>query len=128
MNFFTGLLTDQFIAGRGDPLIAETTTAPQWTDEDERAVAYAADGKCRTKSERDAYAAMYKKVIAPKVDQTLQRWSVWAAAFGGSQTTDGVAAVGSNSVTSRIYGTVVGADYRISPRRKFHREWSSGRT
>ena len=43
------------------------------------------------------------------------RWSVWAAGFGGSQTTDGNAAVGSNDVTSRIAGTAVGADYIFSP-------------
>jgi uncharacterized protein with beta-barrel porin domain len=43
------------------------------------------------------------------------RWSTWAAGFGGSQTTDGSAAVGSNSTTSRIFGTAVGADYRFSP-------------
>ena len=44
-----------------------------------------------------------------------QRWSVWAAGYGGSQTTDGNAAVGSNTTTSSIYGTAVGADYRFSP-------------
>ena len=44
-----------------------------------------------------------------------QRWSVWAAGFGGSQTTDGNAAVGSNTTTSRIAGAAVGADYRLSP-------------
>jgi uncharacterized protein with beta-barrel porin domain len=44
-----------------------------------------------------------------------RRWSVWAAGFGGSQSTDGNAAVGSNASTSRIYGTAVGADYRLSP-------------
>jgi uncharacterized protein with beta-barrel porin domain len=44
-----------------------------------------------------------------------QRWSVWAAGFGGSQTTDGNATVGSNTSTSSVFGTAVGADYRISP-------------
>jgi uncharacterized protein with beta-barrel porin domain len=44
-----------------------------------------------------------------------QRWSIWVAGFGGSQTTDGNTAVGSNSATSRIYGTAVGADYLFSP-------------
>jgi uncharacterized protein with beta-barrel porin domain len=44
-----------------------------------------------------------------------QRWSVWASGFGGSQTTSGNAAVGSNDTTSRIAGTAVGADYLISP-------------
>jgi uncharacterized protein with beta-barrel porin domain len=44
-----------------------------------------------------------------------QRWSVWAAGYGGSQTTDGNAALGSTGATSRIAGTAVGADYRFSP-------------
>jgi uncharacterized protein with beta-barrel porin domain len=40
---------------------------------------------------------------------------VWAAGYGGSQTTDGNAVLGSNSATSRVAGTAVGADYRFSP-------------
>jgi uncharacterized protein with beta-barrel porin domain len=48
-------------------------------------------------------------------DPFAQRWSVWAAGYGGSQTTDGNAALGSNTATSRIAGTAVGADYRFSP-------------
>ena len=51
----------------------------------------------------------------PGRDATDPRWSVWAAGFGGSQTTDGNAALGSSNVTSSIAGTAVGADYRISP-------------
>ena len=51
----------------------------------------------------------------PPVVPFEQRWSVWAAGFGGSQTTDGNATVGSNNTTSSIFGTAVGADYRISP-------------
>ena len=41
------------------------------------------------------------------------RWNVWAAGFGGSQTTDGNAALGSNTATSSIYGAAVGADYSL---------------
>jgi uncharacterized protein with beta-barrel porin domain len=40
---------------------------------------------------------------------------VWASGFGGSQTTDGSTALGSNNTRSSIYGTAVGADYRLSP-------------
>jgi uncharacterized protein with beta-barrel porin domain len=54
-----------------------------------------------------------KAAAAPPVPQ--RRWNVWAAGFGGSQTTDGNAAVGSNTATSRIFGTAVGADYLFSP-------------
>jgi uncharacterized protein with beta-barrel porin domain len=60
---------------------------------------------------RDAYGMFTK---APPVPFE-QRWSVWASGFGGSQTTDGNATVGSNTSTSSVYGTAVGADYRISP-------------
>ena len=64
--------------------------------------------------ERDAYAAIYRK--APVMaDSFAQRWSVWGAAYGGSQTTDGNTTVGSSNVTSRIYGIAAGADYRLSP-------------
>src|SRR6202030_2505266 len=52
---------------------------------------------------------------APLVQSYDPRWSVWAAGFGGSQTTDGNAVTGSNTATSRIAATAVGADYRFSP-------------
>ena len=48
-------------------------------------------------------------------DPFTQRWSVWAAGYGGSQTTDGNAALGSNNTRSSIGGVAVGADYRFSP-------------
>ena len=108
MNQFIGLLTDPFIAGRGDG-VASSSGAPQFADTN----AYAANGKPHPTSERDAYAAIYRK--APVAESFAQRWSVWAAGYGGSQTTDGNAALGSNAATSRIYGTAVGADYRFSP-------------
>jgi autotransporter-associated beta strand protein len=112
MNLFMGVLTDPFVAGRGDDVAASAAAAP-FADEGDGASAYAAKDKPRSKGERDAYAAVYAK--APVVPFE-QRWSVWAAGFGGSQTTDGNAALGSNSATSSsVYGTAVGADYRFSP-------------
>jgi autotransporter-associated beta strand protein len=113
MNLFMGLLTDPFIAGRGDG-VTSGAFAPPFAEEDDGASAYAAKDKPRSNSERDAYAAIYRK--APVMaDPFTQRWSVWAAGYGGSQTTDGNAVLGSNTVTSRIAGTAVGADYRFSP-------------
>ncbi|WP_090702520.1 MULTISPECIES: autotransporter domain-containing protein [unclassified Beijerinckia] len=44
-----------------------------------------------------------------------QRWSVWAAGYGSTQTTRGNAFVGSNTNTAGIYGFAAGADYRVSP-------------
>jgi uncharacterized protein with beta-barrel porin domain len=40
---------------------------------------------------------------------------VWAAGFGGSQTTSGNATLATNDTTSRVFATAVGADYRFSP-------------
>jgi uncharacterized protein with beta-barrel porin domain len=110
MNQFMGVLTDPFIAGRGDPISAGGR-ANAFADE---SLAYAARGQGASKAERDAYAAVYTKAppLAPSFEQ---RWSVWAAGFGGSQTTEGNAALGSNNTASSIYGTAVGADYRFSP-------------
>jgi autotransporter-associated beta strand protein len=110
MNQFMGVMTDPFIAGRGDPIGARG--APNaYADE---SMAYAASGKGRTQSARDAYAAIYTK--APPLQPTFeQRWSMWGAAFGGSQRTDGNAVVGSNDTRSSLYGIAVGADYRFSP-------------
>jgi fibronectin-binding autotransporter adhesin len=113
MNLFLGLLTDPFVAGRGNG-VAPPTGASQFAEENDAANAYAASGKPRTRSEREAYAAIYRKA---SIRETYDpRWSVWAAGYGGSQTTDGNAALGSNTATSRIFGTAVGADYLFSPR------------
>ena len=85
MNQFMGLLTDPFIDGRGDGGGASTRHG------------YASTQK--PAAIRDAYAMFTK---APPAESFDPRWSVWAAGFGGSQTTDGNAALGSNTATSRI--------------------------
>lgn len=103
MNLFLGLLTDSFIAGRGDPIPAAMGASDYpWQD------------KPRTTAARDAYAGIHRKasIVA---DPFTPRWSVWAAGYGGSQTTDGNAALGSNNTSSRIAGGAVGFDYRLSP-------------
>ena len=104
MNLFMGTMLDPFNRG--------TTSTPGsgasgYASEGD-ASAYASDGRKRTPAERDAYAMFTK---APLAQSWEPRWSVWAAGFGGSQTTDGNAAVGSNGSTSHIAGTAVGADY-----------------
>jgi uncharacterized protein with beta-barrel porin domain len=59
---------------------------------------------------RDAFAA-----IPPAVPTSFeQRWNVWAAGFGGSQTSSGNTALGSNGATSRLFGAAAGADYWFS--------------
>jgi outer membrane autotransporter protein len=107
MNLFMGTMLD--------PFNRSTTPTPGngvsgYASEGD-ASAYAADGRKRTAAERDA-RAMFTKAPPQNFEA---RWNVWAAGFGGSQTTDGNAAIGSNGATSRIAGTVVGADYYFSP-------------
>ena len=101
MGLFMGLLTDPFMNRTGGA--GSTPGASGYADE---ASAYAARQKT------DAFAMFTK---APPPAPFEQRWSVWAAGFGGSQSTDGNAAVGSNNTTSSIAGTAVGADYLLSP-------------
>jgi uncharacterized protein with beta-barrel porin domain len=107
MNMFMEVMTDPFNRG--------TTPTPGggvsgYASEGD-ASAYASDGRKRTGAERDAYA-MFTKAPPQNFEA---RWNVWAAGFGGSQNTDGSTALGSNSTTSSIAGTAVGADYRFSP-------------
>ena len=104
MNLFLGLITDPFVAGRGDGVSAGGGAAGYA----EEPLGYAAKRK-----PDGALASIYTK--APPPASFEQRWSVWAAGFGGSQTTDGNAVTGSNTATSRIAATAVGADYRFSP-------------
>ncbi|HEY8335228.1 MAG TPA: autotransporter domain-containing protein, partial [Tardiphaga sp.] len=111
MNLFLGLLTDPFVAGRGDPFGPAPAAA---FAAEAAAPAYASSGRALSQGERDAYAAIYRKAPAPPISFE-QRWSVWAAGFGGSQTTQGNSALGSAAATDRVYGAAVGADYRISP-------------
>jgi len=106
MTQFLGVLLDPFIDGRGNG--ANGADATPFAEEN----AFAARNASRSSS--DAYAAIYRK--APLAQTWDPRWSVWAAGFGGSQTTDENAALGSNTATSRIFGTAVGADYLFSPR------------
>jgi uncharacterized protein with beta-barrel porin domain len=104
MTQFLGLLTDPFMAGR-DGAAGGAGGAIGFADEE--AMAYAAARKAKNP------LAMYTK--APPAAVIEPRWSLWAAGFGGAQTTDGNAATGSNTTTSHIYGMAAGADYHVSP-------------
>jgi outer membrane autotransporter protein len=73
--------------------------------------AYASTGRKRSGAERDAYAMFTK--APPRA--FAGRWNVWASGFGGTQTTDGNIAAGTNTSSSRIGGVAVGADYWLSP-------------
>ena len=104
MSLFVGLMTDISVEGRGNPAPAGGAVRH----------AYASEDTPRSPAVRDAYAAIYRKAPVA-ADPFVQRWSVWAAGYGGSQTTSGNAVVGSNNTSSNLYGVAVGADYRLSP-------------
>ncbi len=102
MGQFMGLLTDPFTRGNGGP---GTAGGAAGLAEQDQTSAYAA------RKRTDAFAMVAK---APPPRAFEQRWSVWAAGFGGSQSTDGNAVIGSNDTTSRVFGTAAGADYWFS--------------
>ncbi|WP_249779235.1 autotransporter outer membrane beta-barrel domain-containing protein [Bradyrhizobium sediminis] len=101
MNMFMGLMTDPNLAGRGGPA-APASGVSGYAEESSRS------------RFGDAFAAISRKAPLP-AKLFSPRWSVWAAGFGGSQTTGGNAALGSNDTTSSIFGAAAGADYRFSP-------------
>ena len=105
MTQFMGVLSDPFTAGRGG-----TAPAPFAFAEDD-ALAYASNGRKRTRTERDAFAMFTK--APPRAYEA--RWNVWAAGFGGSRTTDGNTVLGSNRTTGNVGAASVGADYWFSP-------------
>jgi len=113
MTQFITTLLDPFVGGRGDTPTSTPGEVP-FAEESDASSAYASSRRKRTDAEREAYAAIYRK--APLRDSYDPRWSVWASGFGGSQTTSGNAAAGSNDATSRVFGVAAGADYIFSPR------------
>ncbi|MCA6126106.1 autotransporter domain-containing protein [Bradyrhizobium sp. WSM 1704] len=105
MTQFMGVMTDPFIARRGDAVSGGGNAAGY---ADEKTLAYATRHKAG-----DAMAAIYAK--APPPAPFVQRWSTWVAGFGGSQTTDASASLGTSNTSSRVYGVAAGADYPLSP-------------
>ncbi|HEX7919699.1 MAG TPA: autotransporter domain-containing protein [Bradyrhizobium sp.] len=105
MSMYMNLLTDRFMQQNGGTGLSPSATG--FTEEDDEASAYAAKKKEKT----DAFAMVTK---APSL-VPQRRWSVWGAAFGGTQSTDGNAVTGSNFTTSSVAGAAAGADYRFTP-------------
>lgn len=107
MTQFMGVLMDPFIGGRsevGAPSFASGTGVSS----------FAASTPWSNGREREAYAAVYNKA-PPRNPGFDGRWNVWAAGFGGSQTTDANMASGFSNTTSSLAGMAVGADYLMSP-------------
>jgi len=99
MNQFMGMLTDPAMTHNADA--GRAGAAASFANEDSTAT-----------KRTDAFTTYVK---SPAPTSFEQRWSVWASGFGGSQTTQGDAIVGSSNTTSRIFGTAVGADRLIAP-------------
>lgn len=65
----------------------------------------------------DAYAAVTPR---DRMAATFtSRWNVWATGYGGNATISGDAGAGSHNTSTRVFGTVVGADYRATPHTRF---------
>jgi outer membrane autotransporter protein len=93
MNLFLNAMLDPFVAGRNGGFGAAMGYAPE-----------------------EAFAANLP-VKAPVTAPTFeQRWSVWGAAYGGRNRTDGEPlTIGSHDLAASAAGFAGGADYRLSP-------------
>ena len=109
-DLFLNLLLDPTVAGRAGGFVAPGN-ASQFAADDP-AAAYA-EKRPATPSERAAYAMVTKAPLLSA--QPANRWSVWAAGYGGSAKTDGNSFVGSQDTASRVWGVVGGADYKVTP-------------
>ncbi|WP_247554278.1 autotransporter-associated beta strand repeat-containing protein [Bradyrhizobium sp. 138] len=103
--------TQQFV-NMLDPLGGGGTDGERGATGDGGTLGYASTSP-RDAKVREAYAAVTPREAS--ADVIDRRWGVWASGYGGASTLNGNAATGSSTTTSRIYGTVVGADYRASP-------------
>lgn len=103
MGLFMGVLTDPNVATRGTPMVTASLAQP--IDPDVTgAIGPSSRGSASNADDgRPALASFHS-----------DRWRIWAAGFGGSQTTDGNAALGSNNQTAYTYGLASGVDYRVS--------------
>ncbi len=101
MNEFLDLMLDPFVSGRGSSGGGGVSSfAP------EQQASFPPD-----------IALAYDSVLKapPKPTAFDQRWTAWGTAFGGSNTTNGNAVVGSNNLTASTFGFAGGMDYRWSP-------------
>lgn len=106
---FLNLMLDPTVVGRSSGFTKAGSVA-QFADSDD-AAAYASM-RPATAREREAFAMATKApLLSP---QPINRWSVWAASYGGAAQVGGNAPVGSQDLTARVWGGAAGADYRIS--------------
>jgi uncharacterized protein with beta-barrel porin domain len=115
MTQFTQTLLDPAIDGRG------ANASPALTDASLAAYAAVPSDRTRGGVGREVYEAFYGKM--PLTGSSYApHWNVWASGFGGSQVSS------SNSSSSQIFATVVGADYSLSPQTRLGFAMAGGST
>ena len=98
MNEFLGLMLDPFVYGReGGTMSGALGSHPI------------------SKGTAPDIALAYADALKSPPPTFAQRWTAWGAGFGGSGQSNGDPAVGSNNVTTSIYGYAAGMDYHYSP-------------
>lgn len=102
--------TNQFINAIFNDVLGDNggaTTAAQA----DQANGYAAE-PMQSRATKDAYAAVTPR---DRAAMFATRWRVWASVYGGNSRVNGDASAGTSTTTSRIFGTVAGASYRLTP-------------
>jgi autotransporter-associated beta strand protein len=101
MTQFLGLMLDPFVNGRGGAGGAGG-----------QAFGFAPEQAASLPPE---IALAYNSVLRPPPPAPFdQRWTTWGAAYGGSNSAAGNAAVGSTNVTAQTFGFAAGMDYHLS--------------
>jgi outer membrane autotransporter protein len=98
---FLDLMPDPFVNGRGNAALGGP------------AMGFAPDQQASLPPDIAlAYASILKAPPKPSFDQ---RWSAWGTAYGGSNSANGNAVVGSNNVGASTFGFAGGMDYHLTP-------------
>jgi hypothetical protein len=115
MNQFLSVMLDPFTDGRScggglspvpDPLRQEPGC------DDRQASGFAPD---RQASFPPDIALAYAGVLKASPALFTPHWTAWGSAFGGSSTTSGNVAAGTNNVTAHDFGFAGGMDYHATP-------------
>jgi autotransporter-associated beta strand protein len=107
MGQFLGVMLDPFVDGRGG---ISGVNGP--------ALGYAPEPATRMSNLPREFTQAYGADLGGPVRAPVfeQRWGAWGAAYGGSNRTNGDAAVvGSHDLTARAAGVAAGLDYRVAP-------------
>jgi hypothetical protein len=62
-----------------------------------------------------AYASALGRSRVPAAPPFVPGWTAWASGYGGYNRTNGDPAAGTSTLTARLYGSVIGLDYHVTP-------------